>query len=175
MSRTVPALLVALLTIGCDIEEESEVALNPVDLDALVTSSGCSDVTLTLDSEGGDLSLVFSWYDELAEQALTTGQPQSATIDLSAAGRLVLRSGANVDELECTDYFDDTQVVDVEWEAVSGTVELLVETLQTEDDLGMPAPGSVTITDAVLSADGEDDVIIDTLTWSAGVGWIAAG
>lgn len=182
MPRT--SLLCALaLTIGCS-EDGSDTAEEATghtteehltaapDLTALTDDGGCSDVILTRYAADGGLSLVLSLHDGLAADAVATGAQQSATVDLSAEGSLVLRAGSSVTWLECTDTFDDSQIIETEWTAVSGSVALTVAPQEGSD---MPALGTVTITDAVLSADGAEDVAISSMSWSAGVGWVAGG
>lgn len=175
MTRTTPALLALSLLIGCDEADDTAAETSPVSVEDLTVEGGCSDVTFTLDAADGTMSLVFQWSTDLAEQAVLTGTTQTATVDLSAEGALVLRQGTDVDGLECTDMFFESQVVDVEWSAISGTVALTVDTLELEGGYGMPATGTITVTDAVLTADGEEDVHISDITWSADIGWIEAG
>ena len=76
---------------------------------------------------------------------------------------------------EWQDTFDDSQWTDIEWTAVTGAVELTVDSLELEDDYGMPAIGTITVRDALLSADGQDDIAIDEISWTAEIGWIEAG
>jgi uncharacterized protein YheU (UPF0270 family) len=182
-TNTLLFALALTLAVGCDEvredTEDTEDTAAPItdpadvpDLGVLVDAGGCSDVVFTLYAPDGALSLVFSLYTDLAEQAVSTGALQTATVDLAVEGSLVLREGTNVDWLECTDTFDDSQVVDVEWTAVSGEVVLTAEPQEGSD---MPALGTITISNAVLSAEGQGDVLIPSLTWEAGVGWIAAG
>ena len=184
MNHTVNhTLLLALMLapaslIGCDeIQDDDKIVIDvpevTADVSDLVEAGGCSDVVFTLGAADGTRSLVF-WLDtDLAQTAVATGQPQSLTIDLSLEGSLSLHEGTEVVGLECTDTFEDTQVVDVTWEAISGTVELEVLPLEGSD--GMPAHGTITLTDAVLSTVGESNLAIESLTWEAGIGWIAAG
>lgn len=185
MPRTNVLLCALALTIGCDegsdtaedTEEptghttEAHLTAAP-DLADLTDDGGCSDVILTRYAADGGLSLVLSLHDGLAADAVATGAQQSAAVDLSAEGSLVLRAGSSVTWLECTDTFDDSQVIETEWTAVSGSVALTVAPQEGSD---MPALGTVTITDAVLSADGAEDVAISSMSWSAGVGWVAGG
>lgn len=183
---TTTMLALSLTVMGCDednedtgestSEETSEETSAPdIDLDDLTNASGCSDVVFTLSAEDGRTSLVFRWFTDLADQAVLTNETQTATVDLAVEGTLLLRSGSGVDQLECTDTFDDSQSTDVEWVAVSGSVALTVDSLGLEDDYGMPATGTITVSEALLSADGQDDITIDEISWSAELGWIEAG
>lgn len=184
ITTTMFALSLSLM--GCDVDNDDtseeanqetsqEASASGIDLNALVNASGCSDVVFTLSAADGATSLVFRWSTDLAEQAVSTGETQLETVDLAVDGTLLLRSGDDVDQLECTDTFDDSQWTDVEWTAVSGAVELAVDSLELEDDYGMPAIGTITVRDALLSADGQDDITIDEISWTAEIGWIEAG
>ncbi len=175
MNHTSVLLFALALTTGCD-----EVGSEPADgyrtaapdLSTLIDDGGCSDIILTRYAPDGGLSLVFSMHDSLAANTVASGTPQSDTIDLSMHGSLVLRSGSDVSWLECTDTFDEQQVIETEWIAHSGAVTLTT-TLQEGSD--MPVLGTITITDATLTADNAESVEIASMTWSAGVGWVAGG
>ena len=175
MNHTSALIFALSLTIGCDesgLDTSEESLTAAPDLSALSDDGGCSDVILTRYAPDGALSLVFSLYDSLAADTVAADTPQSTTVDLSTSGSLVLRAGSDVSWLECTDTFDDHQLIETEWTAHSGTVTL---TTAPQEGSDMPVLGTITITDATLSTDNAEDVEIASMTWSAGVGWVTGG
>ena len=169
---SLPLLSLSLLT-GCPAEEDTADPAAAVDLDSLTRPLGCGDVVMHYASDAGDLMLVFEHFDGLAEQAYTTGAPAAVTLDLAVEGSLALWAGANLVNLVCNDYTIGDEVIETTWTATAGTATLEVVSNGTAKDWGeYYGDGTLTLTDVTLESPDADPVTIDSLTWTAYVGWM---
>ena len=158
-------LIPALALIACVEGEPAQ----PPDLDSLVLEGGCGDVTMYTASNDRDLILVVRFEDELTQAAYDEGQP--VTVDVDADGSVELVQGRNVLNFYCNDALEvGAQEVETTWEAVSGSFTL---TVTNTGDGEYTADAEVELLDVLLQAEGADDVHIDRMDWSAGVGWWA--
>ncbi len=169
---TLLSLVSALTLVAC--EETPPTTTTPTttggpDLSTLVWEGGCGDVTMYAGSEDRSLILVFHHYDNLTEQSYDAGEP--ITVELEAAGRVELVQGHDVFDLYCNDVLDD-EVVDRTWEAVSGTVTLTVAATGEQDPWATYADATLELDQVLLQADDEEDVLIDSMSWEAFVGWL---
>jgi len=156
-----------------DSDTDADTDVDPPDLESLDDPGGCADLIMTHDSPDGSLSLVFTYTEGLAQAAYDAGGTASATLDLATDATLVLRQGTNVGALSCNDALDGSEVVDTEWQAVSGSAEVEVASdLVHEEWDAYPGTGTITLTGVEFEADGAPDVSLESATWSAAVGWL---
>jgi hypothetical protein len=149
-------------------------ALTPApDLGALVNAGGCSDLAMTLGSDDKDLVLIFTTSDVTTAAYDAKAGTATVTLDLATDGSLELWQGIDVTNIPCNDALYGTEVVVTTWTVVSGTAEVsVVSSGEHEPWDEYPGDGTLSLTDVVLSADGAEDVTIDSLSWTAWVGWL---
>ena len=156
-----------------DSDTDADTDVDAPDLSVLDRPGGCADLVMTFGSTDGSLNLVFSSSSGLAQAAYDDGTSASLTLDLATSGSLVLQQGNRVTDLTCNDAFTGDEVVDTEWTAVSGTLEVEVVTDGVHEDWdAYPGTGTITLEDVVLEADGAESVSVESLSWSAAVGWL---
>ena len=169
MLRAAP-LLLSLLA-GCPFEDS---APPEVDLSRLTEAGGCRDVVLYIASEEGDLMMVFEHYGELARAAYEAGGLAEREIELPLEGNLWLWEGQRLPNLECNDFTDGSEVIDRTWTVTSGSAYLSVDTRGVSKVPGeYLGDGVIVLTDVVLESDDGDPIEIETMSWSALVGWVS--
>ncbi|MGM0575989.1 MAG: hypothetical protein ACQEXJ_09695 [Myxococcota bacterium] len=144
------------------------------DTGLLVDAGGCADLVMSLGSEADDLVLVFDYQGEVAKAAYEAESGEaSATLDVATEASLELRQGTKVTALVCNDALDGSEEVVTTWTATAGTahVEVVSDGIHEPWD-AYPGDATITLTDVVLEAEGAEQVVIPTLTWSAAVGWL---
>jgi hypothetical protein len=160
-----------LLLAGCP--KEPAATPDPAELASLGAGQGCADITLYRVSADGTLALVFSATETLTTDAFASGQTETASFDLASEGSLELWRGTGLQNYLCNDYLIGDESKDVVWTATSGTVDLAVTSTSQEClSYECSADAEIAISDAVLEAAGEEDVVIDAMSWTAGVGWL---
>lgn len=144
------------------------------DLTTLTEAGGCADIVFTLSSPDRDLVLVFSTFEGLTKDAYKAGEPVTVTVPLTTPDLLILSEGNQAADFYCNDAFTDTMVIDRTWSATAGTVSITLTSEGIDHGHGgLPATGSITIEDAILtSEDGGEPLSIDALSWEASVGWL---
>jgi len=143
------------------------------DLAALVNAGGCADLAMTLGSDAGDLVLIFTTSGVTQAAYDAKDGTATVTLDLADEGSLELWQGIEVTNLPCNDALNGTEEVVTTWSVVSGTAEVTVVSASEHEPWDeYPGDATLTLSDAVLVADGAEDVIIDSLSWEAWVGWL---
>lgn len=160
--------------VGCG-DSDSQLELAPApDLTGLVDASGCADLMMALGDPSGELVLVFSYDGALAQQAFESGTgAASAALDLASQGSLELWQGSSVTNLPCNDALTGDEEVLRSWLTVSGSAALTVTSDGVHEPWdAYPGTADLELSDVVLSSEGAEDVVIESLGWSAYVGWL---
>ena len=144
------------------------------DLAVLVDASGCGDVQMVLGDPGGELLLLFSYNGGLAQAAYESEAGQAGVeLELAVEGSLELWRGTSVTNIPCNDALNGDEEVLQSWLAVQGSAIVEVVSDGTTEPWGeYPGTATLELSDVVLSSEGVEDVAIESLSWSAHVGWL---
>ena len=155
-----------------DTDADSDVAAP--DLPGLEQPGGCSDLVMYMAAPAGDLLLIFSHQEGLAQSAYESPVGTAAlAVDLTSEGSLELWQGTELSFIPCNDALNGTEEIVTTWSATSGTAELEVVSDGTTQPWGeYPGEATLILTDVVLDADGAEQVTIASLSWAAFVGWL---
>jgi hypothetical protein len=169
MSRILALTLLA----GCNLVGGATTPFTEVP--ALPDQRGCSDVYVYATSEDGAVTLRFQVSGTLEAAYDGTASQQWSADD--AAIDLALEQGRNLDQEGCTDVVDfengePVVQVDTTWLPTSGTVSLdLTPTGDVFNECDAPADAVLTLDSVVFESPDGDEVTVDHLEVSAGVGW----
>lgn len=159
--------------VGCGDSDSQLEDIPAPDTLGLSETGGCSDLLMYAGDPSGELILVFSTTGvaQAAYEAATL--EASVELDLATEGSLELWQGTSVTNIPCNDALYGDEEVVTSWIALEGSATVSVESEGVHEAWdAYPGTATLVLQDVVLSAEGAEDASIESLGWSAYVGWL---
>ncbi len=144
----------------------------PEGFEETLSESGCGDMTLWGRNDDDTIALVLSINDDLVANASAAGTTYEGTHDVSEFGTFSVLVGTMVGFPICNDVATDKTIIDQEWLATAGSVNITIEPVEDAPKFGTLGFATLELSGVEVTFDGVTEPLEDITFTDVGVGWL---
>lgn len=144
----------------------------PDGFEETLSESGCADMTVWGRNGDDSIALVLSINDDLVADAATAGTTYEGTHAVAEFGTFSVLVGTMVSFPVCNDVATDETIIEQEWVATAGTVDITIEPIEDAPKFGTQGTATLELSGVEVTFDGVTETLDDITFTYVSVGWL---
>lgn len=144
----------------------------PDGFEETLSESGCADMTVWGRNGDDSIALVLSINDDLVADAAAAGTTYEGTHAVAEFGTFSVLVGTMVSFPVCNDVATDETIIEQEWVATAGTVDITIEPIEDAPKFGTQGTATLELSGVEVTFDGVTETLEDITFTDVSVGWL---
>lgn len=144
----------------------------PDGFEETLSESGCADMTVWGRNDDDSIALVLSINDDLVADAAAAGTTYEGTHAAAEFGTFSVLVGTMVSFPVCNDVATDETVIEQEWLATAGSVDITIEPIADAPKFGTQGTATLELSGVEVTFDGVTETLEDITFTDVSVGWL---